>query len=115
MREIVEFSMSYLELVTLESLIAPLKEKYIKDILARLFVCLDEAMELHIPWKLFRKWYYGQLWRRWWIDVIEIDVQEAIMDSEIPYATKQTPCVLDKKIHTFTCVVTSSIQEEDNV
>lgn len=47
-REIVEFNIPYLELVTLKTLIASLKEKHIKDLVG-LFVFPDRAIELRVP------------------------------------------------------------------
>lgn len=72
--EIVGFNMSYLDLVTLETLITPLKEKNVKDLLIGIFVLSNRAMKLQIPWKLFKKGYCGQLLKKGWIDVIEIEV-----------------------------------------
>lgn len=76
---------------------------------------MNGAIKLHIPGKFFRKGCYGQLLRRGWIDKIDINVHEKMVDPKILYAIKQTPYVFDRRIHIFTCIVTSLVQEEDNV
>lgn len=38
-----------------------------------------------------------------------------MVDPKILDAIKQTPYVFDRRIHIFTCIVTSLVQEEDNV
>lgn len=48
-KEITRFAMPCLELVTLETLIAQLKEKDVNDLLAKLSVFSDEAIELYVP------------------------------------------------------------------
>lgn len=48
MEEIIGFSMPCLKLVTSETLIAPLKEKDMRDLLSELLVFSDKSMELHV-------------------------------------------------------------------
>lgn len=84
MEEIIGFSMPCLKLVTSETLIAPLKEKDMRDLLSELLVFSDKSMELHVSWKLFKKGYCRQLLRKAWINIIEIEVQEVMVDLEIP-------------------------------
>lgn len=56
--------MTYLELVTLETLITLLQEKDVNDFLTSLSVFVDGAIELYIPWKLFRRRNFGQLLKK---------------------------------------------------
>lgn len=49
------------------------------------------------------------------IGVMEIKVQEVMIDPKIPDFIKQALCVLNKGIHTFTCMITSSLQEIDDI
>lgn len=68
--------MLYLELVTLETLITLLQEKDVNDFLTSLSVFVDGAIELYIPWKLFRRRNFGQLLNKGWIDAMGIEYKK---------------------------------------
>lgn len=75
----------------------------------------NNLIKLFISWQIFSLGLCFKPIKKDWVDLLELEVQEMLTHLELLDVVKQVLCVLDRKINRFTCCITSTIQENNDV
>lgn len=75
----------------------------------------NNLIGLFIMWQVFSLRLHFDLVRKGWVNLLKLEVLEALTRLELPDATKQVYSILDRRINHFMCYITSTIQENDEM